>query len=152
MNPKRMAQVVVGIVMILAGLAFGLYIGLWWAFIGGIVQVIEAAKATPVDALHLAIGIGKIVFAGFLAEQTCRYFGCGTAGNRFMTDLKRRSEMFRIVIQEFEAVQPDPITGESVQRGASEIYTQTVTELSLPKIIAAINAKPRKARAPKVKP
>lgn len=70
MNAKRMAQVVVGLAMMLAGIALGVYVGLWWAFIGGIVQVIEAAKATPVEAIGIAWGIAKIVFAGFLGMVT----------------------------------------------------------------------------------
>lgn len=70
MNAKRMAQVVVGLVMMLAGIALGVYVGLWWALIGGIVQVIEAAKASPVETMQLAWGVAKIVFAGFLGIIT----------------------------------------------------------------------------------
>jgi hypothetical protein len=45
------------------GIALGLYAGLWWAFIGGIVQVIDAAKATPVEALGIALGVARVIFA-----------------------------------------------------------------------------------------
>ena len=54
----------IGILMVLGGIALGLYAGLWWAFIGGIVQIVDAVKATPVEALSLAFGIAKVVFAG----------------------------------------------------------------------------------------
>lgn len=55
---------VFGVLLIVAGVAFGVYVGLWLMFIGGIVQIIDAVKATPVDGLDIAIGIVKIIFAG----------------------------------------------------------------------------------------
>jgi hypothetical protein len=61
---------VTGVLLIVAGIAFGLYAGLWWAFIGGIVQVVEAVKATPVEAMDLALGIVRIVFAGAIGMIT----------------------------------------------------------------------------------
>lgn len=53
-----------GVLLIVAGVALGLYVGLWVCFIGGIVDVVDAVKATPVEAMNLAWGIVKIVFAG----------------------------------------------------------------------------------------
>lgn len=55
-----------GILLILSGIVFGLYAGLWWAFIGGIIQIIDAAKATPTPPMDVALGIVRIVFAGFI--------------------------------------------------------------------------------------
>lgn len=55
---------VLGIILIIAGVAVGLYAGLWWAFIGGIVQIVDAVKATPVESMDLALGIVRVVFAG----------------------------------------------------------------------------------------
>jgi hypothetical protein len=55
-----------GLLLILVGVALGLYAGLWWAFIGGIIQIIEAVKATPVPAMDVALGIARIVFAGLI--------------------------------------------------------------------------------------
>jgi hypothetical protein len=51
--------------MILAGIALGIYVGLWVCFIGGIVDIINQVKATDTDALTVAWGIAKIVLAGF---------------------------------------------------------------------------------------
>lgn len=53
-----------GLLLIIGGVAFGLYAGLWWAFIGGIIQIIDAVKATPVPAMDVALGIARVVFAG----------------------------------------------------------------------------------------
>jgi hypothetical protein len=55
---------VAGVALIVCGLAFGLYVGLWLCFIGGIVQIVEAVTATPVQGLDIAIGIVRIIFAG----------------------------------------------------------------------------------------
>jgi len=59
-------KILFGILLILAGIVFGLWAGLWWAFIGGIIQVIEAVKATPVDALNVAWGIVRFAFSGII--------------------------------------------------------------------------------------
>lgn len=55
-----------GLLLVIAGIAFGVYAGLWWAFIGGIVQFVDAVKATPVVALDIAMGIARVVCAGFI--------------------------------------------------------------------------------------
>lgn len=59
-------QKAIGVAMILGGVVFGVWAGLWWAFIGGIVDVVEAVKATPVEAMGIALGIVKILFAGVI--------------------------------------------------------------------------------------
>ena len=52
-----------GVVMMIAGVAFGVYAGLWWAFIGGIVDVISAIRAPEIVAIDVAIGVAKFMFA-----------------------------------------------------------------------------------------
>lgn len=61
---------VIGILLMVAGVAVAVYVGLWVCFIGGIVQCIEAVKATPVDAWGIAFGVVRIVFAGFAGVIT----------------------------------------------------------------------------------
>lgn len=56
----------VGVLMCIAGVALGLYAGLWWAFVGGIVDIVNEAKAIETDAMNIALGIAKVVFAGFI--------------------------------------------------------------------------------------
>jgi hypothetical protein len=55
-----------GIAMMIAGAAFGLYVGLWWAFIGGIVDVISAIRAPELVAMDVAIGVAKVMSAGVI--------------------------------------------------------------------------------------
>lgn len=55
-----------GLLLIIVGVALGLYAGLWWAFIGGIVQIVDALKVTPTPAFDIAFGIARIMFAGFI--------------------------------------------------------------------------------------
>lgn len=52
--------------MILAGVVLGAWVGVGWAFIGGIVDVVTALKVEDVVALDLAFGIFKIMFAGVI--------------------------------------------------------------------------------------
>lgn len=56
-------KAIIGLLMILGGLALGAYVGLWLMFVGGIIQVIEAVQVTPVNASGIAWGIVRIVFA-----------------------------------------------------------------------------------------
>lgn len=53
----------VGLTMFVGGIALGLYVGVWLLFIGGIVQVIQAATADPVSAMGVAVGLFRIVAA-----------------------------------------------------------------------------------------
>jgi len=48
------------ILLIIAGVGLGVYAGLVWAFIGGIVDVIQAVKAVEVEAMAVAIGLQKL--------------------------------------------------------------------------------------------
>ena len=55
-----------GLLLIVVGVLAGLYFGLWWAFIGGIVGLVEAIKATDIMALDVAMSVARIVFAGLI--------------------------------------------------------------------------------------
>jgi uncharacterized membrane protein len=61
-------KTLIGLLLILAGIALGLYVGIWLCFIGGIVDVINAIKTTPVPALQVAVGVAKVIFSGFLGQ------------------------------------------------------------------------------------
>lgn len=57
----------VGVLLIIAGIALGLYVGLYVLFIGGIVDVVEGVKADPVNGELIAWGIAKaVVLAEFV--------------------------------------------------------------------------------------
>ena len=59
-------KTIIGSVLVLGGVVFGVWAGLWWAFIGGIVQVIQAVQASPVDAMDIALGIARFMLAGVI--------------------------------------------------------------------------------------
>ena len=56
-------QKVVCILAVVLVTIFALYLGVWVLFIGGIVSVVEAVKATPVSGGSLALGLLAVVTA-----------------------------------------------------------------------------------------
>ena len=52
-----------GILSWLVAVLGGLYVGIWLMFIGGIVQIVEACKADPVEGLGIGIGAFRFVAA-----------------------------------------------------------------------------------------
>jgi len=75
-------KTVVGVLFIILGLLVGLYLGLWVCFIGGIVAVVEAVKATPTDAQGIAIGAVRVMLTG-VVFWFCFLFG-GFVGGAFL--------------------------------------------------------------------
>ena len=53
-----------GFTLIVLGLVLGIYVGFWLCFIGGIVQVIEAIKQPEINAMSVALGIGRFFLSG----------------------------------------------------------------------------------------
>ena len=80
----------IGILLILGGIGLGLYYGGWVLFIGGIVDVIEAAKAEPVQSSQLAWGLVK----AFLLAEIVGYaifWACSLVGRSlFVSDTNSR--------------------------------------------------------------
>ena len=70
MNFKKIA----GLLLIVAGVGICAYAGLVWAFIGGIVDVIQAVRAVDLDATAVAFGVLKILFAGFIGAVSAFIF------------------------------------------------------------------------------
>lgn len=58
----------IGVLLIIAGAALGLYVGLWVMFVGGILGIVESLSGVGVDEMLLAWSIVKIVFAGFIGS------------------------------------------------------------------------------------
>jgi len=57
-------------VLALCSVGFGVYVGFWCCFIGGIVDIIKEVKQDDVEALVVAFGVAKIMFStlcGFAA-------------------------------------------------------------------------------------
>ena len=57
----------IGIVLIIVGILVGLYAGMWWAFIGGIIQIVEAIRADMLIPFDIAFGIARVCFSGFIS-------------------------------------------------------------------------------------
>ncbi len=56
----------IGLAFIIVGIGLILYFGIWWAFIGGIVAVIEEIHAPQLNSLNVALGVARVVFAGMI--------------------------------------------------------------------------------------
>jgi hypothetical protein len=59
-------KLVIGILMCLGAIVFGIWAGVWWAFIGGIVDVFNEFKAVDTNALNIGIGVAKVFFCGII--------------------------------------------------------------------------------------
>ena len=59
-------KTVIGLIMVVSGFIGGLYMGIWWAFIGGIVQVIQEIRAEDLEALNVAMGVARVIFSALI--------------------------------------------------------------------------------------
>ena len=66
---KALKYIVFGI-LILGVIALAAYVGIWLMLVGGIVQVIDSAKAMPTDSMGVAIGVVRVLGAGFVGALT----------------------------------------------------------------------------------
>lgn len=85
----------IGALILLAGIGFGLYVGGWILFIGGIAQIIAALQVVPVVGTTIGIGIFKIVIAstiGMIIFWICAAIGIPmlVIGNDFWSYKRRR--------------------------------------------------------------
>ena len=68
---------------VIIGIVLALYLGVWVMCVGGIVDMVNACKSTPVDAVHILIGLAKFLFAGLVGWFTffaCTYLGVVIGG------------------------------------------------------------------------
>lgn len=75
-------QTLLGFLLIIAGVFAGLYLGLWWAFIGGIVAFIESFQATPVEAFDVALAFARIWFSALIGWGV--FFALVTPGAKLL--------------------------------------------------------------------
>jgi hypothetical protein len=57
---------IIGILVTVLGIAAAIYVGVWLLAICGIVQIVEACKAEPLEAWGIAIGIVRVSAASFV--------------------------------------------------------------------------------------
>lgn len=55
---------IIGLLMIIAGIVLGIYFGIFWAFIGGIVGLFHELKSIDPDYFNIGLSIVKIMCAG----------------------------------------------------------------------------------------
>jgi hypothetical protein len=55
-----------GVILFVAGICFGLWAGIWWALIGGLIQVINQIRAEHMDTTLLVYGIARVLGAGLI--------------------------------------------------------------------------------------
>ena len=65
-------RTIFGILLIIGGIALGIYVGLYLCFVGGIVQIVNAIKSSDVNGYAIAWGIVRIIFAS-VAGYICCY-------------------------------------------------------------------------------
>lgn len=58
----RFLLIMFGIMMVLAGVLGGLYLGIWVMLIGGIAQAVNGIIADPIDGIAIGVGIAKFIF------------------------------------------------------------------------------------------
>lgn len=61
-----MIKTILGIIGVVVGVCLGFYMGVWWAFVGGICMVIEAIRADVLVPQDVAFGIARVIFAGII--------------------------------------------------------------------------------------
>lgn len=57
---------VIGFLLILCGMAVGLYVGVWLCLVGGIIDIVEQIRADEMCSTDLAIGVVKIICANLV--------------------------------------------------------------------------------------
>ena len=54
---------IAGVIFLAVSISLGLWVGLWLLFVGGIVQFVEAIKASPVSGMGIAIGLLRVTIS-----------------------------------------------------------------------------------------
>lgn len=66
---------ILGVLMVVAGIALGLYVGGYLMFICGIIQVVEAVRAESLDGVGLAWGIARVMLCGLAGHASAMLLG-----------------------------------------------------------------------------
>ena len=69
---------IVGILIIIGGVALGLYLGIYVCLYGGVVMLIEGCKQNPISAGDIAFGIIRILATSLVGWGS--FFLCAVAG------------------------------------------------------------------------
>jgi len=61
---------ILGCLTVVAAVFGSLYVSLWLCLVSGIVQIVEACKATPVESMGIALGVVRVLITS-LAGWAC---------------------------------------------------------------------------------
>jgi hypothetical protein len=67
-------KLLIGLLLVIIGIGVGLYFGIYWAFIKGIILIIEQIRATDMNSVILAWGIARVFFAGLIGWLSALFF------------------------------------------------------------------------------
>jgi hypothetical protein len=73
-----MVSKVIGVLLILATVAVGIYVDLVWLLVGGITEIIHGAEVHPVSGHDIGWGIAHLIFSGIgvsVAAMLCLLWG-----------------------------------------------------------------------------
>lgn len=59
-------KAIIGIIICIASVFVGIYLGAWVCFVGGIVQFLEAVKSDPINTVGIAVGILRFFSASLV--------------------------------------------------------------------------------------
>lgn len=62
----KLLLTIFGVLVCLGGIALGIYLGIWVCLVGGIVDIVTGATATPILAKTIAWGVAKFIFSGIV--------------------------------------------------------------------------------------
>jgi len=60
-----------GLLLMASGICLGLYLGVWWAFVGGVAGCIKSLRAPELQVTLLGISIVKVLGASFIGWVSC---------------------------------------------------------------------------------
>ena len=57
-------KAIAGLLICFLSIVVGLYLGVWIMFVGGMVQIVDAVKSVPTDAMGIMLGMARFFFSG----------------------------------------------------------------------------------------
>ncbi len=81
-------RVIFGVLLIIAGVIVGAYVGIWLMLVGGIIQIVEAFQSDPVNGSDVAWGVVRCLLASmvgglaFYAVTVAGFLLIGSADSR----------------------------------------------------------------------
>lgn len=78
----KLLYFIIGIILFLAGVGLGVYVGFWLMLVGGVMEIVDAVKAPVTLASEIGWGIIKIMLASASAALTFSF--CSFVASAFL--------------------------------------------------------------------